>query len=278
MVERRQLGWAVLFGAKDAKLSTYIEGGLPASTAPSSPGKAAPAWWDWDWDGCAQGRGSGAAWCENENGGNHPTGAASTPKYMDAFINAIKPKQRRAWSNKIKNRLKALVTKAREHITEMGETGAGIGAEDEILPGTALTTKWGEFGAYGSAKSTRHGSSTCGSSLRHAPNLQPVGLGNNDTQIDTSILIASHDGDDQFSIPDDTDFPDHLSEPAIDVLSSDSDDDSGEWGGGGGGGGGMCRDTVAQNSNRIIGVSAVSVLLKSIFLVGKQISDAPKLI
>ncbi|KAJ6607562.1 hypothetical protein B0H10DRAFT_1956175 [Mycena sp. CBHHK59/15] len=160
----------------------------------------------------------------------------STPKYMDAFINAIKPKQRRAWSNKIKNRLKALVTKAREHITEMGETGAGIGAEDEILPGTALTTKWGEFGAYGSAKSTRHGSSTCGSSLRHAPNLQPVGLGNNDTQIDTSILIASHDGDDQFSIPDDTDFPDHLSEPAIDVLSSDSDDDSGEWGGGGGGG------------------------------------------
>ncbi|KAJ6620627.1 hypothetical protein B0H10DRAFT_2215888 [Mycena sp. CBHHK59/15] len=141
------------------------------------------------------------------------------PKYMDVFMNTIKPKQRRAWSNKIKNRLKALVTKAREHITEMGETGAGIGAEDEILPGTALTTKWDLI------KVDSPWFFHMRILIAARPNLQPVGLGNNDTQIDTSILIASHDGDDQSSIPDDTDFPDHLSEPAIDVLSSDSDDD-----------------------------------------------------
>ncbi|KAJ6617052.1 hypothetical protein B0H10DRAFT_2387138 [Mycena sp. CBHHK59/15] len=150
------------------------------------------------------------------------------PKYMDTFMNAIKPKQRRAWSNKIKKGLKRectllvvdlLVTKAREHITEMGETGAGIGAEDEILPGTALTTKWDLI------KVDSPWFFHMRILIAARPNLQPVGLGNNDTQIDTSILIASHDGDDQSSIPDDTDFPDHLSEPAINVLSSDSDDD-----------------------------------------------------
>ncbi|KAJ6565038.1 hypothetical protein DFH09DRAFT_1082150 [Mycena vulgaris] len=58
------------------------------------------------------------------------------------------------------------------------------------------------------------------------PNLQPVGLGNNDTEIDTSILIPSHDDeDDRSSAPNDTtDLPDELTDTVIDLAGSDSDD------------------------------------------------------
>lgn len=63
------------------------------------------------------------------------------------------------------------------------------------------------------------------------PNLTPVGLGNNDTGFDTSLLIPSHDNfDDSSSAPDETiDLLDELSEPDHDpepvVVSSDSDSD-----------------------------------------------------
>jgi hypothetical protein len=69
--------------------------------------------------------------------------------------------RRKLWTNKCKNKVvkcvsrplvivsptnscrHRLVKKTREQITEMGQTGAGIGGADEILPGTNLTTKWG---------------------------------------------------------------------------------------------------------------------------------------
>lgn len=55
------------------------------------------------------------------------------------------------------------------------------------------------------------------------PNLQPVGLGNNETDFDVDLLLRSHDGDDMSSAPDDTqDLPIQLDDPTIDV-SSDSD-------------------------------------------------------
>ncbi|KAF8180768.1 hypothetical protein K438DRAFT_1976587 [Mycena galopus ATCC 62051] len=66
-------------------------------------------------------------------------------KYQDAF--AMDPESteaqlaayRKLWSGRIKNR----VAGARENIAEMGETGARIKTEEEITPGTLLTTKWG---------------------------------------------------------------------------------------------------------------------------------------
>jgi hypothetical protein len=38
-----------------------------------------------------------------------------------------------------------LVEKAKENIQAMGKTGAGIETEDDVQPGTALRTKWGEL-------------------------------------------------------------------------------------------------------------------------------------
>jgi hypothetical protein len=39
----------------------------------------------------------------------------------------------------------SLVKTTKEYMDEMGATGAGIANEDEIQPGTALITKWGEL-------------------------------------------------------------------------------------------------------------------------------------
>lgn len=38
----------------------------------------------------------------------------------------------------------SMTERAQLHITEMGQTGAGIDHEEDIQPGTALKTKWGE--------------------------------------------------------------------------------------------------------------------------------------
>lgn len=61
------------------------------------------------------------------------------------------------------------------------------------------------------------------------PNLQPVGLGNNDTEYDTSILLPEHGDDDNQSsavdVDEIADLPDQLSEPPVAVISSDSDEE-----------------------------------------------------
>ncbi|KAJ6461539.1 hypothetical protein DFH09DRAFT_1495152 [Mycena vulgaris] len=141
-------------------------------------------------------------------------------KYRDAFAKDTIPKKQRAWSNKIKNRLKTLVTKCREHIAEMGETCAGIKNTEEIVPGTPLANKWELIEASGSPWHWR-----IRELIAARPNLQPVGLGNNDTEIDPSILIPSHDDEDnRSSAPDDTtDLPDEFTDPVIDLAGSDSD-------------------------------------------------------
>ncbi|KAJ7480395.1 hypothetical protein B0H11DRAFT_2233290 [Mycena galericulata] len=112
----------------------------------------------------------------------------------------------------------------------MGETGAGMTTEDEILPGTELTTKWDLI------KADSPWFFNVRTLIASRPNLQPVGLGNTDTDIDTSILLSTQD-DDTSSIFDD--LPDQLSSEGPDPelsdvpiaseapldISSDSDDD-----------------------------------------------------
>ncbi|KAJ7255866.1 hypothetical protein B0H12DRAFT_1113173 [Mycena haematopus] len=150
---------------------------------------------------------------------------AKHPKYQDAFAKAVTGLDKKFWYTKIKNRLEYLVKKARIYITEMGETGAGIETEADIQAGTSLTTRWDkikdEFPWFFRVRSL----------IGERPNLMPTGLGNNDSEVDTSLLLASdRDGDDISSIvPDDTtsnapSSPRPVGSPApIDVDDSDSD-------------------------------------------------------
>ncbi|KAJ6602719.1 hypothetical protein DFH09DRAFT_1270577 [Mycena vulgaris] len=156
---------------------------------------------------------------------------ADHPEYQEAF--AVKPEykavqitqQRKLWTEKVKNKIKGLVTKTCENVTEMGETGAGITSADQVIPGTIFATKWdlmiNESPWYLRMRTL----------IAARPNITPVGLGNNDTGFDTSLLIPSglsHDNDDTSSGREDTgDLPDRLSEPEVVVLddTSESDDD-----------------------------------------------------
>ncbi|KAJ7168279.1 hypothetical protein C8R43DRAFT_1121446 [Mycena crocata] len=149
---------------------------------------------------------------------------AEHPEYKDVF--AIKPDmstalqatQRKMWTHKIKNKLKTLITKARENITEMGQTSAGIGSEDEILPGTPFTTKWELM------KADSPWFFNIQALIVARPNLQPVGLGNQD-DFDVNLLVPTGDGVDTSSAPDDTpDLPSQLTGSSMDI-SSDSEDE-----------------------------------------------------
>ncbi|KAJ6629708.1 hypothetical protein B0H10DRAFT_2184289 [Mycena sp. CBHHK59/15] len=152
---------------------------------------------------------------------------ATHPKYMEAFSKAILPKDKAKWTNKIKNRLKVLTDKTRIHIKEMGQTGAGIVNEEGILPGTVLTTRWDEIKA--KYPWFFHMRALIGA----RPSLQPVGLGNNNSVIDMSLLLSQDAEGDRRSSPDDTqDLPDpseHLTDPRTDSIDrfspSSSDDD-----------------------------------------------------
>ncbi|KAJ7190389.1 hypothetical protein GGX14DRAFT_605987 [Mycena pura] len=150
-------------------------------------------------------------------------------KYTEAYAKAILPKQLEAWRDKIKNRVKALVKRCREHITTMGETGAGMTTEDEILPGTALTTKWDLI------KADSPWFFSIRTLIASRPNLQPVGLGNTDTEIDTSILLRTQYNDtssnfDDYGLSSEgadlelSDVPDAPRAP-LDISSDSSDDD-----------------------------------------------------
>ncbi|KAF8174178.1 hypothetical protein K438DRAFT_2023231 [Mycena galopus ATCC 62051] len=151
---------------------------------------------------------------------------ATHDKYQDAF--AMDPESteaqlaahRKLWSGKIKNRIAGLVTKARENITEMGETGAGVDTEEEITPGTSLTTKWDQI------KGESPWFFKMRALIASRPNLQPVGIGNNDSNYDVSILIPTYDdADTASSAPDDTqDLPIQLVDPKSEP-ESDSDDE-----------------------------------------------------
>ncbi|KAJ6545773.1 hypothetical protein B0H19DRAFT_1267136 [Mycena capillaripes] len=150
---------------------------------------------------------------------------AEHPLYKDAF--AIDPDQspallaqhRKPWIEKIRNRDNTLKAKARVNIATMGQTGAGLESAEDIEPGSGIATKWDLIQA----------DSPWFFNMRDLiaarPNLQPVGLGNNDSPFDIDLLLRTHDGDDASSAAaDDTaDLPSQLSDAV--EISDDSDDD-----------------------------------------------------
>ncbi|KAJ6447428.1 hypothetical protein C8R45DRAFT_948532 [Mycena sanguinolenta] len=92
------------------------------------------------------------------------------------------------WRGKIKNRIGV------PRITwwpwaNRGETGAGIESEAEIGPRTGLSTKWDLI------KLESPWFFNMRTLIAARPNLHPVGLGNNETEIDTSRLLHSSDAD-----------------------------------------------------------------------------------
>ncbi|KAJ7460255.1 hypothetical protein FB451DRAFT_1270780 [Mycena latifolia] len=159
------------------------------------------------------------------------TSFANHPTYMVAFKKAVKPKDKKSWSDKIKNRLKIITDKTRAQIEMMGQTGAGVESVKDILPGTVLMTKWDEI------KLDSPWFWEMRSLIGERPNLRPVGIGNNSDEMDTSLLLSqNNDNDHRSSSPDD--FPDQLAGTGTDTDfvhdvdeedSDDSDDsDSGE--------------------------------------------------
>ncbi|KAF8190955.1 hypothetical protein K438DRAFT_1970707 [Mycena galopus ATCC 62051] len=139
------------------------------------------------------------------------------PTYEESFAKAVTPKQKKAWRLKIKNRIKThvpffiLVEKAKDNIQAMGETGAGIETEDDVQPGTALRTKWDLI------KDDSPWFFHIRTLIASRPNLQPVGLGNNDSEIDNSILFPTTDTETS-SAPDDT------RDPTVEPVSDSEDD------------------------------------------------------
>ncbi|KAJ7722964.1 hypothetical protein B0H16DRAFT_1895976 [Mycena metata] len=121
---------------------------------------------------------------------------AEHPKYKDAFATIATAKDKKFWYSKIKNRLDALIKKVRAQIEEMGQTGAGVENEEDIMPGTALTTKWDLI------KKDSPWFFHMRSLVGERPNLVHAGLGNNDSEVDMGILLSSrdHDLDDSSSL------------------------------------------------------------------------------
>ncbi|KAF7336397.1 hypothetical protein MVEN_02188400 [Mycena venus] len=158
------------------------------------------------------------------------------PQYGVAFAKALTgpAKQQKVWWRKIKNRIKVLTDKTRAQLEMMGQTGAGLESADDILPGTAIQTKWDEI------REESPWFWEMRSLIGERPNLRPVGIGNNSDDMDTSLLLpqgsTDDDGlqsDDHVNSPDDTeDFPEHLESTAADTddytpgQDHDDDDDS----------------------------------------------------
>ncbi|KAJ6592762.1 hypothetical protein B0H19DRAFT_1365121 [Mycena capillaripes] len=147
------------------------------------------------------------------------------PTYKDAFAKAVTAKGKKFWYTKIKNRLETLIKKTKLHIEEMGQTGAGIETEADIMPGSSLTTKWdlikADFPWFFRMRSL----------IGERPNLVPTGLGNNDSEYDVSLLLGSErDGDSSSVAFDDTgDLPEQMPSPsaaATPIVLDDDDSDS----------------------------------------------------
>ncbi|KAJ7812894.1 hypothetical protein B0H14DRAFT_3751882 [Mycena olivaceomarginata] len=106
---------------------------------------------------------------------------ADHPLYEESF----EPAGPKFWRGKIKNRNRS----AKDNMAAMSETGAGIESEAEIGTGTALSTKWDLI------KIESPWFFNMRTLIAARPNLRPVGLGNNETEIDTSILLRTNDAD-----------------------------------------------------------------------------------
>ncbi|KAJ7815341.1 hypothetical protein B0H14DRAFT_3746044 [Mycena olivaceomarginata] len=154
---------------------------------------------------------------------------AAHPKFKEAFAQAKTAKEKKPWYLKIKNRIDTLIKKARGQIEEMGQTGAGIGSEEDIQPGTVFTTKWAHA-AKDLIKEDSPWFFHMRSLVGERPNLVHAGLGNNDSEVDMSILLGGdRDADDSSSLaPDDTaDLPGQLTRsPSATVIDLDDGSDS----------------------------------------------------
>ncbi|KAJ7192712.1 hypothetical protein GGX14DRAFT_406094 [Mycena pura] len=123
-----------------------------------------------------------------------------SPKYKAALKAAAKvPKDRIAYANKIKNRLRAMGKITRALISEMGETGAGIRHANEIDMNlnNVLTNKWQEI-----LPSAPWFFDLCELIAQH-PNLVPTGLGNSASSFDDGILGTGFTAQDNDSDDDD---------------------------------------------------------------------------
>ncbi|KAJ7742914.1 hypothetical protein B0H14DRAFT_3515037 [Mycena olivaceomarginata] len=148
-----------------------------------------------------------------------------TPKTHHYYnlASTMKFKQRKLWTEKVGNKIKVLIKKARDNILEMGQTGAGLDSADDIEPESALATKWDlieeESPWFFNMRAL----------IAARPNLQPVGLGNNDTGFETDLLLRLHSDDDVSSAladGDTQDLPSQLSDLDYrqDINSDDSDE------------------------------------------------------
>ncbi|KAE9387910.1 hypothetical protein BT96DRAFT_947992 [Gymnopus androsaceus JB14] len=111
-------------------------------------------------------------------------------KYKDIFANKAKDASGKdIWATRIKNKLEELVRKYKKHKKDMGETGAGLTSEDQInmTLTNSLTTVWSKVKKAFPQYFTMH------EIVGECPNITPVGLGNNNSEIDTSILRSSPD-------------------------------------------------------------------------------------
>ncbi|KAJ3719236.1 hypothetical protein C8R42DRAFT_673211 [Lentinula raphanica] len=115
---------------------------------------------------------------------NNPQGS-DTSEYKLQFDNNMKEAVGRdLWSMRVKNKLEELVSKFKKAKDSMGETGVGLTSEEQIdmSMNNHLMMAWSKV------KKTL----LCFFMLRNIfgerPNITPVGLGNNDTPIDTSFL------------------------------------------------------------------------------------------
>ncbi|KAJ7734192.1 hypothetical protein DFH07DRAFT_967741 [Mycena maculata] len=106
------------------------------------------------------------------------------PKYKEALAMVTTAKERLAYANKIKNRLRTVARMTRQYMDEMGQTGAGIRSADEIdmTVTNSFTTRWAEI------------SSTCPwffdmrELIAQRPNLIPIGLGHSGSEFDDDVL------------------------------------------------------------------------------------------
>ncbi|KAF7791807.1 hypothetical protein EIP86_002831 [Pleurotus ostreatoroseus] len=94
------------------------------------------------------------------------------------------------WGMKIKNRLKSMEKTVREHVQEMGETGAGISKEDEIDMSldNELTNKWAII------KLTCPWFFEMRELMGERPNKITAGVGNSQDEIDTKVLEEASAG------------------------------------------------------------------------------------
>ncbi|KAJ7027996.1 hypothetical protein C8F04DRAFT_1189009 [Mycena alexandri] len=139
---------------------------------------------------------------------------AEHPAYEQAFKRAVKPKQQDVWTGKIKNRLGIIKDKVKAAMDLMGQTGAGLESVGDIQEGTELMTKWDEI------KLDSPWFWEMRSLIGERPNLRPVGIGNNNSAMDVSLLLPGSDDDTARTSSPDL-FPETLA-----GMDMDSDDES----------------------------------------------------